>query len=189
MIVYQGKTTAAAPEMTVMTNGHYASAMKGSPKVKNTGHLAMLGIAVPMIVYQGKTTTATAMTDGRFANIPAKVMLHPVGGQSAGTTPATQVQNRGRDTVVKQGGVIVMGMVAVGQGHQDPGSTIGRLQNLVVYRRMITTLESMVIPRRCRRTYGMMDVPVGCHSNRSLTATERCTNGLTMNAGITSTGA
>ncbi|KAH3787054.1 hypothetical protein DPMN_165173 [Dreissena polymorpha] len=123
------------------------------------------------------------MTDGRFANIPAIVMLHSVGGQSAGTTPATQVQDRGRDTVVKQGEVIVMGMVAVGQGHQDPGSTIGRVQNLVVYQRMITTLKSMVIPRRCRRTYGMTDVPVDCHSNRSLTGTERCTNGPTMNAG------
>ncbi|KAH3848186.1 hypothetical protein DPMN_090545 [Dreissena polymorpha] len=54
--------------------------------------------------------------------------------------------------------------------------------------RMITTFKSMVIPRRCRRNYVMMDVPVGCHSNRSLTATERCTNGPTMSAGITSTG-
>ncbi|KAH3707529.1 hypothetical protein DPMN_066937 [Dreissena polymorpha] len=48
------------------------------------------------------------MTDGRFANIPAIVMLHPVGGQRAGTTQATQVQDRGRDTVVKQGGVMIV---------------------------------------------------------------------------------
>ncbi|KAH3876655.1 hypothetical protein DPMN_000503 [Dreissena polymorpha] len=127
-----------------------------------------------MIGYQRKTTTVVremnAITDGQFANIPATVMLHLVGGhhksQSTGITPATPVQDQGQDMVI-QGGGIVSDPVVTGQGHHNQGSSTVPLQNLIVYQRMNIAQESTVIQGGSQRTYDMMDEPVGCHLNNS----------------------
>ncbi|KAH3739698.1 hypothetical protein DPMN_046358 [Dreissena polymorpha] len=180
----------ATPEKTVMTDGHYANAWERRPKVINPGHLAILGVVGHMIGYQRKTTTVAremkAITEGQFANIPATVMLHLVGGlhKSTGITPATQVQDQGQDTVI-QGGGIVMDTVVTGQGHHNQGCITVPVQNLIVYQRMKITQESTVIQGGSQRTNDMMDEPVGCHLSKSSTAIGKCTDGLIMNAVIT----